>query len=351
MKRIVYISKLSPNTAIEEIQKIAEISSKNNKTSNITGVLLYVGDLFFQVIEGEIDNVESLYRKILIDPRHTDILCLKTEYGVTERLYPNWSMKTINLDELTDIIIQPIKSLLQTVTQSHRILEKYTQPTVINILVQGQNPLLVAPHMIEKIVFFSDIRSFSIFSEKLPINQVVSLVNQYLDICSIHISAFGGEVLKFIGDSVMASFPATAADSAIEACLAILQELQQLRAQRISPFDVLYTGIGLSCGEVIEGNVGSHIKMDYTLLGDEVNVAARLEGLTRHLPYALVLTKAVKMRTQKTWHFVDLGVHSIKGKQKEVSIFSIEQPCVSKIADAAQLTCLIQESLENANLT
>ena len=350
MKRIVYISRLSPNTLQKEIQKIAEVSSQNNKKIQITGILLCLGDFFFQVIEGEIEQVELLYRKILADTRHTDILCLKTEYDVTERLYPNWAMKTINLDEMTDVIIQPIKSLLKTVTESHRILEKYTQPSVINILTQGRNPLQVLPQLTEKIIFFSDICSFSIFAEKLPVIQVVSFVNQYLEICSKHISAFGGEVSKFIGDSVMASFPNEAGDAAIESCLVILNELQQLREQtsETMPLHFLYTGIGLSCGKVIEGNIGSHcIKMDYTLLGDEVNTAARLEGLTRHLSYMLAFTETVKMQTKKNWPFINLGTHQVKGKQKSINIFSIDKPITRKKIDTPQLAQLISYRLDS----
>ena len=116
-------------------------------------------------------------------------------------------MKTINLDAVDDVFIQPIKSLLKTVTESHRILEKYTQPTVINIINQGSNPLQILPSIKEKIIFFSDICSFSIFAENLPVKQVVLLVNKYLEICSRNIVRFGGEINKFIGDSVMASFP------------------------------------------------------------------------------------------------------------------------------------------------
>ncbi len=353
MKRIIYISKLSPNISQQEIQKIADISSRNNEKKHITGVLLHLGGLFFQVIEGEIEQVESLYHKILVDNRHMDMLCLKAEYDVKERLYPNWAMKTMNLDEVTDIFFQPIKTLLQTVTESHRILEKYTQPSIINILTQGRNPLHVAPHVTEKIIFFSDICSFSMFAEKLPVIEIVQLVNQYLEICSKYIAAFGGEVNKFIGDSVMASFPSEMADAAIECCLSILLALQQLREQtsETMPAHVLYTGIGLSCGKVIEGNMGSSVKMDYTLLGDEVNTAARLESLTRDLPYALVLSKTVKIRANKNWPFIDLGRHQIKGKQKSVNLFSLEQAVVSKTVDTPQLVQLINDTLERYSRT
>ncbi len=147
----------------------------------------------------------------------------------------------------------------------------------------------------------------------------------------------------------MASFPGDAGDAALESCLAILTELQQLREQtpETLPLHVLYTGIGLSCGKVIEGNVGSrHIKMDYTLLGDEVNTAARLEGLTRELPYALALTETVKMRTQKNWSFVNLGTHQVKGKQKSVNIFSVEQSITRKRLDTTHLIHNINYTLD-----
>jgi adenylate cyclase len=347
MKRLIYISKISRHLSLEEIQQIAEISIRNNQRDNITGVLLCLQGLFFQMLEGEDEKVDKLYEKILVDDQHTDILCLETEYHITERKFPDWAMKTINLNENTDLIIQPIKSLLQTVTESHRVLEKYMPPRVIHIINQGMNPLTVEPRLVEKIIFFSDILAFSTLTEKLPVNEVVILVNRYFSICTRIISAYGGEVTKFIGDCVMASFTQEQGDAAIRASLDILSELKQLRHQveANNPLYLLYTGIGLSYGQVIEGNMGSPLKMDHTLLGDAVNVAARLEALTRQLPYALALTGCVKYCCQAQWNFINLGTHQVKGKQKVVEVYTVNE--AQKSYDSQKITQLIRQTLKN----
>jgi adenylate cyclase len=326
MKRLTYISTASDLT-IEELNQIGEVSTANNQRHNITGVLLYLNGIFFQIIEGEETKIDPLYDKIIADQRHTDILCLKTESDIKQRLFPNWAMKTINLNQETGLLLEPVKTLLQTVTESHRILESYTQASIANMIRAGINPLKVSAQAIEKVIFFSDIVSFSTFSEKLPINEVVGLVNDYLAICSNIISEYGGIVNKFMGDGIMASFNHDQVDAAIESSVVIFNTLQTLResSQIGNPLHLLHSGIGLSYGTVIEGNMGGGtVKMDYTLLGDAVNIGARLESLTRHLPWALIMSEEVRSHTQKPWPFVSLGEHQVKGKQEMIDIYSLD---------------------------
>jgi class 3 adenylate cyclase len=351
MKRLTYISKASEQLTLAEIEQIGEISTRNNQRDEITGVLLYLNGFFFQIIEGKEKTLDDLYTKILVDNRHTDILCLKTEYHITERHFPNWAMRTINLDQYSDILIQPVKTLLQTVTESHRVLEKYTQPSVFRIIHNGINPLTVSPQLVERIIFFSDILAFSTFTEKLPVAEVVKLVNYYFTLCTQIITEHGGEVMKFIGDCVMASFTPQQADAAISASLNILTALEQKREQAATndPLRLLHTGIGLSSGEVIEGNFGSMVKMDYTLLGDAVNVASRLEALTRHLPYSLAFTHEVKQRCQNPWSFINLGKHHAKGKQQPIEVYSINETIAQKANDTKQTTQWIIQSLDEIN--
>ncbi len=345
MKRLTYISKASPELSSSEIRQIEQLSVENNRRDQITGVLLYLSGLFFQVLEGEEDNLDKLFAKISQDKRHTDVLCLKMENFITDRRFPDWAMKIINLDKNTDVLMQPIKVLLQTVAESYRIVERYTQPSVINILNRGQNPLTVSPRTVDKIIFFSDIVAFSTFTEILPVAEVVKLVNSYFTLCTRIICAHEGEVTKFIGDCVMASFPRKQADAAICASLEIFSELQTCRDQTevTNPLHFLYNGIGLSYGKVIEGNIGSSLKMDYTLLGDTVNVAARLQALTRSLPYSLAMTEKVKACCNQThWSFIHLGPHQAKGRQELIEVYSIEEEVTRKSREVTQLAELIR---------
>ena len=348
MKRLTYISKFSRSLTEQDIENIGLVSAHNNRPNNITGVLLCLAGIFFQILEGDEDKIDEVYEKILKDDRHIEILCLKLEADIEERLFPDWSMKTINLDDNNDLLIRPIKNLLQNVTESHRILEKYTQPTIFKIISQGLNPLEIPPRKVEKIVLFSDIVSFSTFADKLPVEQVVSLVSHYLTVCSKIITERGGEVTKFIGDCVMAYFDGDSADAAIEASLDILTELRVLRNVSLdgSIIRVLYAGIGLAKGTVIEGNIGSTLKKDYTILGDAVNIASRLEALTRNLSHSLAFSLEVKDSTEEMWDFVRLGTVRPKGKAEPLDIYSIDSAIARKPNDGVQLANYISEYLD-----
>lgn len=354
MKRLTYISKFSRHLSPQEIENIGAVSSERNRLNNITGVLLCLGEIFFQILEGEETKIDWLYEKILRDDRHTNILCLKLETDITERLFPEWSMRTINLDANTDImLVKPIKTLLHNVTESHRILEKYTQPTIFKIIKNGVNPLEVRPRKVEKIIMFCDIISFSTIADKLPVEQVVFLVNHYLTICTNIISERGGEVTKFIGDCVMAYFDGDQADDAIQASLDILTSIQKLRDSALdgSILQVLHTGIGLAKGLVIEGNIGSLVKKDYTILGDAVNLASRLEGATRTLPYALIFSAAVKNSAHHKWDFVYLGDRHTKGKSEPVQIYSIDCDIARHPEGSESINDYLNQVIHKVNFT
>ncbi|MFT5748471.1 MAG: adenylate cyclase [Saprospiraceae bacterium] len=335
MKRITYISRIAQPLSINEIETIETYSSQNNMQVNITGLLVYFEKLFFQIIEGDDKEVDRIYLKIQKDPRHSDILRLKTEYRINERLFPTWSMKTINLDKNVDDLLRPIKILLQTVVESHSIVERYTQPTILKKLNEGINPLTLKPVPVEKIILFADIVSYTAISEKIPTEGILLILNTYFEICSRIIFNKGGEVNKFIGDGLMAYFDIGQADNAIHACLEIMNELRNLRQNSIgnSPLELLYSGFGLDQGSVIEGNMGSHFKTDYTIIGDAVNIAARLEGLTRKVNRSLVFSESLKRSTKEPWLFVSLGKFNLKGKEKNHDAYSIDHDLVNKLKD------------------
>lgn len=331
MKRITYISRISQPLSGEEIDQIGITSSKNNVLIEVTGLLVYFEQLFFQIIEGDDQEVDRLFLKIGKDSRHSDVIRLKTEHEINERLFPTWFMKTINLDNNVDELVRPIKILLQNVVDSHSIIERYTQPAVLKILNQGINPLNIEPHPVEKIILFADILSYSTISEKMPIKTTLLVLNTYFEICSRIILSKGGEVNKFLGDGLMAYFDIGQADHAIQACLEIMEELQDLRRNvpDNSPLKTLNSGFGLAQGPVIEGNMGSKFKTDYTIIGDAVNIASRLEGLTREVKRALVLSASLTQSTKKHWKFVSLGKYKLKGMEQSSEVYSIDHRLVN----------------------
>jgi len=335
MKRITYISKITNPLSNKEIESIGNISSQNNMQINITGTLVFFEKMFFQIIEGDDKEVERLFEKIGNDPRHCDILRVKTEDEINERLFPNWYMKTINLDNNVDDMLRPIKILLQTVVESHSIVERYTQPSILKILNKGLNPLTIKPVAVEKVILFADIISYTAISEKMTLDGTLLILNTYFEICSRIILNKGGEVNKFMGDGLMAYFDIGQADNAIHACLEILEELSSLRQNSIenSPLKLVNSGFGLAQGEVIEGNMGSHFKTDYTIIGDAVNLAARLEKLTREVKRSLVLSESVKHSAKESWSFISLGKYNLKGKKNISEVYSIDHDIVNEFKE------------------
>jgi class 3 adenylate cyclase len=323
----------------EEVNELTETSAKNNQRKHVTGVLLHLGSIFFQVIEGPVEAIDELWAKILADPRHEEVVVLKTELDVQHRLFGTWSMRIVDLNrlqeldekELNEVVLEPVRVLLQTVTESYSILEKYTQATIFKIMQSGINPLTVAPRKCDKVVLFCDIVGFSTICEALEVEHMIVLVNSFFDAVTRNVSKFGGEVTKFIGDCVMAYFDGSQADAALNCALAIVQEVDHLRhgASDNDPTKILYCGIGINRGTVIEGNIGSAIKKDYTLLGDAVNIAARLESSTRDQKHSLVFSESVKQMTHLEWQFCELGSLTPRGRKSEIRIYSLNDPAIS----------------------
>jgi class 3 adenylate cyclase len=345
MKRITYMSTYGRPLSDQEIQAIGKTSALNNQAKGITGVLVSIGGHFFQIIEGEEEAIDALFHTISHDPRHTGLLCLKTEFNISERLFPHWSMNTINLDQNTDSVLYPLKILFQTVGDTHRIIEHYTQPSVLRIIASGINPLSVPVRKVDKLILFTDIVSFSFLSNRYPVEEVSQVVNEVFDLCTAAIASQGGEVTKFMGDCVMAYFSTSQVDKALSASLTILEQLQTLRrtAQPGSLRSVLYCGIGLSWGTVIEGNIGSAQKMDYTIIGDPVNTAAQVESLTRELHKALAFTEDVKNQARQPWNFLSVGNVTLKGKEEVSQIFSLDNELVSDFSTHRHIQEQVQQ--------
>jgi class 3 adenylate cyclase len=238
--------------------------------------------------------------------------------------------------------------LLQALGESKAVLANYTHSGILQAMENGINPLTLIPRYTEKIILFADVMGFASITEKLQVTEVVELLNQFFTVCTSEIVAKGGEVTKFIGDCVMAYFDGDRADDALQASLNILSELEVLRdrAPVNSPLRILYIGIGLSKGTVLEGNIGSQTKKEYTVIGDAVNVAARIESLTRQLNRFLVFSEAVRDGLSDHWKILKMGDFYAKGREAIVEVYSIDDPLASQKSDFHSLKQEIKDQLE-----
>lgn len=168
-------------------------------------------------------------------------------------------------------------------------------------------------------VLFADVRNFTALSETLPPEQVVTLLNAYFAAMTSAIHRHGGIVDKFIGDGLMALFgqpePLPSPErAALEAAHEMLIRLERLNSEVFSRQGWhLEIGIGIHCGDVVLGFLGAKLRHDFTAIGDTVNTASRLEGLTRALACPVVCSQAVADAVGRPDFLVELGVQPIKG--------------------------------------
>lgn len=210
-----------------------------------------------------------------------------------------------------------------------RTLERYVaMPIVEEILNQPEDfQALLQGRKLKAAVLFCDIRGFTTLSYQLPPEALVALLNTYLNAMVEAVVAANGTIDKFIGDAVMAEFGSpvsygeqTDTMNAIRAALGMRQALADLRSQwQQEGKTLLYHGIGISYGEVIAGNIGSLRRLEYTVIGDTVNVASRVEGLTRSFWTDILITEALYQQVQAHVEVVFVGEHLLRGREASPS--------------------------------
>ena len=124
LKRIKYISRFSGVLSPSDIEQIVAVSQRNNQLAGITGVMATSGKLFYQVLEGPSEQVDGLLKKIRADPRHTDFVLLRVQEDVESRLFPSWSMQSIQLDEASALRLEPLRETLATMVELRLLSDK-----------------------------------------------------------------------------------------------------------------------------------------------------------------------------------------------------------------------------------
>ena len=179
-------------------------------------------------------------------------------------------------------------------------------------------------------VFFSDIRGFTSLSESLSPEEVVEMLNEYLTRMVAIIRNHGGVVDKYVGDAIMAIWgvPLTNESdtrNAIRACLAMRQELAVLNSLRLSRNQpILKIGMGLNRGPLIAGNIGSDEKMEYTVIGDAVNLASRIESLTKEYGTDFLISKNVYQEIKSDFILEAVDSAQVKGKTELVAVYKVQ---------------------------
>ncbi len=198
----------------------------------------------------------------------------------------------------------------------------------MNEMLAGSLTPGVSGQLADVCILFSDIRDFTTLSERMPPVVVTTVLQRYFDRMVRAVHRYEGTVDKFIGDGMMILFgaPRPSADpcgDAVKCALAMMSELDDLNAEfEAEGLPTLTNGIGINFGSVTVGNIGSSERHNYSAIGDAVNVAARMEGLTKELGRKILITEAVVTRMGEGFHFDPLGSHEVKG-HSPVNIWGI----------------------------
>ncbi|MCX5743449.1 MAG: HAMP domain-containing protein [Proteobacteria bacterium] len=205
---------------------------------------------------------------------------------------------------------------------------QYVAPEVVQRMISGRSEALLGERR-HAAVMFVDLRRFTTLSEGMSPEEVVTMLNGYLDRMTAVITQHGGRIDKFIGDAILADW-GTLDDTpnpegaAVGAALAMLRELARWNIERRAQGEVaLEVGIAIHAGPVVAGSIGSSRKLEYTIIGDAVNVASRLEGMCKVYGSQLVvsgtLVDAAGVRAHTRW----LETLVLRGRQESTDVYEI----------------------------
>jgi adenylate cyclase len=207
------------------------------------------------------------------------------------------------------------------------------ESVVDQVLAQAAGDLRLGGVQLEGTILFSDVRGFTTFSENHEAKQVLEVLNRYLSAMTDTILAHGGTLTTYIGDGIMAVFGAPIpqsdhADRALATARAMLEvELPRfnewVHEQGHEPFEI---GIGLNSGQVMAGNVGSERRLEYTAIGDAVNTASRLEGMTKDTGHSLFVADSTRLALMRPAALVYVDDLPVRGRQSTVKVWTIDDP-------------------------
>ena len=207
-------------------------------------------------------------------------------------------------------------------------MSRYMDPGLADKLMKDGSDLLGGQD-IEATLLFSDVRSFTTITEQLGAQGTVKLLNEYFTIMVDCLNKFGGMLDKFIGDAIMAGFGVPVAhdddpDRALMCAISMLTELKKWNTHRVTlNLPAVDIGIGLNTGRVVSGNIGSSKRMDFTMIGDGVNLAARLESACKQYAAKILLSEFTYRKLKGVYRIRDVDLVIVKGKTEPVGVYEV----------------------------
>jgi adenylate cyclase len=213
-----------------------------------------------------------------------------------------------------------------------RLFGRYVSRDVYEQLMEDPALAKLGGQRRDMSVLFSDIRGFTTVSEAGEPEAIVGQLNDYFSRMVRIVFANRGTVDKFVGDMIMALFGAPLddpahADHAVATAVEMIAELHRMNEEwAAAGRPTLDIGVGINSGDMVAGNIGSETIMSYTVIGDNVNLASRLESLNKHYQSRIIISEATRERLKGQYDVRPLGSVTVKGKTKAVDIYEVRAP-------------------------
>ena len=221
--------------------------------------------------------------------------------------------------------------MMEDITTEKRMkltMSRYMDPSISDQLLEGDKNILVGKS-VEATILFSDVRGFTTLTQAIGAQETVALLNEYFTIMVECIQQEGGMLDKFIGDAIMAAFGTLIShdddeDRAVRTAISMIANLDAWNVGRAAfgqqPLDM---GIGINTDTVISGNIGSPKRMDYTLIGDGVNLAARLESACKHYSARILISENTMKKLRGTYRIRNVDKVVVKGRAEAVGVYEV----------------------------
>ena len=225
--------------------------------------------------------------------------------------------------------IHDMAEAIKTMKSGLRAFEKYVPSSLVRDLISTGHDAELGGESRDVTLFFSDIEGFTSFSEDLSPQELMLHLSEYLTLMTAHIQENKGTVDKFIGDSIMAFWGAPQKmenhpEMACRAAIGCRRIIETLKEQWVKDGKTpLHTRIGLHSGEAVVGNLGSADRMNYTAMGDTVNLASRLEGVNKIYGTTIIVSEETYRRTAEFFTFRELDLVAVKGKKQGIKIYEL----------------------------
>lgn len=315
----------------------------------ITVVALYFSahTILYQLTDSRHFNVSMLHNIFLYDIVIITALIIgfalrvaysysqNQKYLLDSQMHVLQQLQNGNLDSFVPImshdefglIAQQTNKLIEELREKQKVssvLERIVSPNIMRKLLGGDAKMLKQGQEYEVAILFCDLRRFTTFVENTPPDQVIRFLNAFFAKISDLITAHNGLINKFMGDAILAVFGIDgkehAAENAIQAAMHIISHTRTINLGDDKEFDI---GVGVHMGRAVAGTIGSADRYEYTFIGDVVNTASRLDGLSKRLGYRIIVSdKVYKLLPNNLGdRFVDLGPQRVRGKADTVHIF------------------------------